>query len=163
RYAGAYFDAGTPLGAAMNGACRIDSSAQSWSVISAAGDPARRERAMAAVDEHLVRRADGVILLLTPPFGDTSLEPGYIKGYVPGVRENGGQYTHAAIWSAIAFAALGNGDKAAELFAMLNPINCTSTEARVQRYEVEPYVVAADAYAEPPHVGRGGWTWYTGS
>ncbi len=118
---------------------------------------------MAAVDEHLVRRADGVVLLLTPPFDDTSLEPGYIKGYVPGVRENGGQYTHAAIWSAIAFAALGDGDKAAELFAMLNPINHASTAAGVDRYKVEPYVVAADVYAEAPHVGRGGWTWYTGS
>jgi len=132
-------------------------------VISAAADPARRERAMAAVDERLVRRADGVVLLFTPPFDDTSLEPGYIKGYVPGVRENGGQYTHAAIWSVIAFAALGDGDKAAELFAMLNPITHARTEAGVQRYKVEPYVVAADVYAEPPHVGRGGWTWYTGS
>src|SRR5436190_4524 len=162
-YRRAYFDDGTPLGAAGNDACRIDSIAQSWSVISAAGDPVRRERAMAAVDEHLVRRADGVILLLTPPFGDTSLEPGYIKGYVPGVRENGGQYTHAAIWSAIAFAALGNGDKAAELFAMLNPINHAITPTGVHRYKVEPYVVAADVYTEAPHIGRGGWTWYTGS
>ena len=162
-YRRAYFDDGTPLGAAVNDACRIDSIAQSWSVISAAADPARRERAMAAVDEHLVRRADGVVLLFTPPFDDTSLEPGYVKGYVPGVRENGGQYTHAAIWSVIAFAALGDGDKAAELFAMLNPINHARTEAGVQRYKVEPYVVAADVYAEPPHVGRGGWTWYTGS
>jgi len=162
-YRRAYFDDGTPLGAAVNDACRIDSIAQSWSVISAAADPARRERAMAAVDEHLVRRADGVVLLFTPPFDDTSLEPGYIKGYVPGVRENGGQYTHAAIWSVIAFAALGDGDKAAELFAMLNPITHARTEAGVQRYKVEPYVVAADVYAEPPHVGRGGWTWYTGS
>jgi cyclic beta-1,2-glucan synthetase len=162
-YRRAYFDDGTPLGAAVNDACRIDSIAQSWSVISGAADPARRERAMAAVDEHLVRRADGLVLLLTPPFDDTPLEPGYIKGYVPGVRENGGQYTHAAIWSAMAFAALGDGDKAAELFVMLSPINHTSTEAGVQRYKVEPYVVAADVYAEPPHVGRGGWTWYTGS
>ncbi|PYN82661.1 MAG: glycosyl transferase [Candidatus Rokuibacteriota bacterium] len=162
-YRRAYFDDGTPLGAAVNDACRIDSIAQSWSVISAAGDPARRARAMAAVDEHLVRRADGIVLLFTPPFDVTSLEPGYVKGYVPGVRENGGQYTHAAIWSAIAFAALGDGDRAAELFAMLNPINHARTEAGVQRYKVEPYVVAADVYAEPPHVGRGGWTWYTGS
>ncbi len=162
-YRRAYFDDGTPLGAAVNDACRIDSIAQSWSVISAAADPARQERAMAAVDEHLVRRADGVVLLFTPPFDDTPLEPGYVKGYLPGVRENGGQYTHAAIWSAIAFAALGHGDKAAELFAMLNPINHAGTEAGVQRYKVEPYVVAADVYAEPPHVGRGGWTWYTGS
>jgi cyclic beta-1,2-glucan synthetase len=162
-YRRAYFDDGTPLGSTVNDACRIDSIAQSWSVISAAADPGRRARAMAAVDEYLVRRADGLVLLFTPPFDDTALEPGYIKGYVPGVRENGGQYTHAAIWSAIAFAALGDGDKAAELFAMLNPINHARTEAGVQRYKVEPYVVAADVYAEPPHVGRGGWTWYTGS
>jgi cyclic beta-1,2-glucan synthetase len=162
-YRRAYFDDGTPLGSAVNDACRIDSIAQSWSVISAAADPARRARAMAAVDEHLVRRADGLVLLFTPPFEDTPLEPGYIKGYVPGVRENGGQYTHAALWSAMAFAALGDGDKAVELFAMLNPLNRAGTEAAVQRYRVEPYVVAADVYAEPPHVGRGGWTWYTGS
>jgi len=162
-YRRAYFDDGTPLGAAVNDACRIDSIAQSWSVISAAGAPARQARAMAAVDAHLVRRADGVVLLLTPPFDGTSLEPGYIKGYVPGVRENGGQYTHAAIWSAIAYAALGDGDKAAELFAMLNPINRASTAAGVHRYKVEPYVIAADVYTEAPHVGRGGWTWYTGS
>src|SRR4029450_4895757 len=157
-YRRAYFDDGTPLGAAVNDACRIDSIAQSWSVISAAGDPARTARAMAAVDEHLVRRADGVVLLLTPPFDGTSLEPGYIKGYVPGVRENGGQYTHAAIWSAIAFAALGDGDKAAELFTMSNPINHASTAEGVLRYKVEPYVVAAGVYTEGPHVGRGGWT-----
>jgi cyclic beta-1,2-glucan synthetase len=162
-YRRAYFDDGTPLGAAVNDACRIDSIAQSWGVISAAADPVRQARAMAAVDEHLVRRGDGVVLLFTPPFDDTSLEPGYIKGYLPGVRENGGQYTHAAIWSAIAFAALGDGDKAAELLAMLNPINHARTAAGVQRYKVEPYVVAADVYTEPPHVGRGGWTWYTGS
>jgi cyclic beta-1,2-glucan synthetase len=162
-YRRAYFDDGTPLGAAGNDACRIDSIAQSWSVISAAADPARQARAMAAVDEYLVRRADRLVLLFTPPFADTPLEPGYIKGYLPGVRENGGQYTQAAIWSAIAFAALGDGDKAVELFAMLNPINHASTDAGVQRYKVEPYVVAGDVYAEPPHVGRGGWTWYTGS
>ena len=162
-YRRAYFDDGTPLGAAVNDACRIDSIAQSWSVISGAAEPARRARAMAAVDAHLVRRAEGLVLLFTPPFDDTPLEPGYIKGYVPGVRENGGQYTHAAIWVAIAFAALDDGDRAAELFALLNPINHASTEAGVQRYKVEPYVVAADVYAVPPHVGRGGWTWYTGS
>jgi len=118
---------------------------------------------MAAVDAQLVRRDDGLVLLFTPPFGETSLEPGYVKGYVPGVRENGGQYTHAAVWTAIAFAALGDGDTAVELLAMLNPINRASTEAAVQRYKVEPYVVAADVYSEPPHTGRGGWTWYTGS
>jgi cyclic beta-1,2-glucan synthetase len=162
-YRRAYFDDGTPLGAAVNDACRIDSIAQSWSVISRAGDLARQARAMAAVDAYLVRRAEGLVLLFTPPFDDTPLEPGYVKGYVPGVRENGGQYTHAAVWSAMAFAALGDGDKAAELFAMLNPINHARTAADVERYRVEPYVVAADVYAEPPHVGRGGWTWYTGS
>ncbi len=118
---------------------------------------------MAAVDEHLVRRRDRLVLLFAPPFDDTPLDPGYVKGYLPGVRENGGQYTHAAIWSVMAFAALGDGDRAAELFAMLNPINHARTPAGIERYQVEPYVVAADVYAEPPHVGRGGWTWYTGS
>jgi cyclic beta-1,2-glucan synthetase len=162
-YRRAYFDDGTPLGAAVNDACRIDSIAQSWSVISGAADSARQAQAMAAVDRYLVRRPEGLVLLFTPPFDETSLEPGYIKGYLPGVRENGGQYTHAAIWSAMAFAVLGDGDKAAELLAMLNPINRARTPADMQRYKVEPYVMAADVYAEPPHVGRGGWTWYTGS
>ena len=162
-YRRAYFDDGTPLGAAANDACRIDSIAQSWSVLSGAADPTRQESAMAAVDAYLVRHAEGLVLLFTPPFGDTRLEPGYVKGYVPGVRENGGQYTHAAVWAAMAFAELGDGDKAAQIFAMLNPMNHARTEADVQRYAVEPYVVAADVYAEPPHVGRGGWTWYTGS
>jgi cyclic beta-1,2-glucan synthetase len=162
-YRRAYFDDGTPLGSAGNDACRIDSIAQSWSVISQAGDPARQAQAMAAVDAHLVRRADGLVLLLTPPFGQTALEPGYVKGYVPGVRENGGQYTHAAVWSAIAFAMLGDGDRAGELFAMLNPINHARTGAAVQRYKVEPYVVAADVYTAKGQLGRGGWTWYTGS
>ncbi len=118
---------------------------------------------MAAVEEYLVRRDAGLVLLLAPPFDRTLLEPGYISGYLPGVRENGGQYTHAALWSVIAFATLGDGDRAAELFAMLNPINHTSTAAGIHRYKVEPYVLAGDVYAEPPHVGRGGWTWYTGS
>ena len=162
-YRRAYFDDGTPLGSAANDACRIDSIAQSWSVISGAAGPARARRAMASVEEHLVRRGDGLVLLFTPPFGDTLLEPGYIKGYLAGVRENGGQYTHAATWTAIAFATLGDGDKAAELFSILNPINHTSTRVGLERYKVEPYVVAGDVYAEPPHVGRGGWTWYTGS
>ena len=118
---------------------------------------------MAAVDKCLVRRDDGLVLLFTPPFDHTSPDPGYIKGYVPGIRENGGQYTHAAIWSVLAFAALGEGDKAGELFAILNPINHASSRAGVYRYKVEPYVIAADIYSEPPHIGRGGWTWYTGS
>ena len=162
-YRRGYFDDGTPLGSSTNDECRIDSIAQSWSVISGAAEPARAARAMAAVDEQLIRRSEGLALLFTPPFDRTALDPGYIKGYPPGVRENGGQYTHAAIWSAIAFAALGQGDKAAELFSLMNPINHTSTRADVQRYKVEPYVVAADVYSVAPHVGRGGWTWYTGS
>ena len=162
-YRRGYFDDGTPLGSATSDECRIDSIAQSWSVISGAAEPARAARAMAAVDEQLVRRGDGLALLFTPPFDRTPLDPGYIKGYPPGIRENGGQYTHAATWSVIAFAALGEGDKAAELFSLLNPINRASTRADVQRYKVEPYVVAADVYSVAPHVGRGGWTWYTGS
>jgi cyclic beta-1,2-glucan synthetase len=118
---------------------------------------------MAAVDEHLVRRDDGLVLLFTPPFDQTPHDPGYIKGYPPGIRENGGQYTHGAIWSVIAFALLGDGDKAGELFSLLNPIHHASTRADIHRYKVEPYVMGADIYAEPAHVGRGGWTWYTGS
>jgi cyclic beta-1,2-glucan synthetase len=159
----AFFDDGTPLGSASNDECRIDSIAQSWGVISGAADPERGRRALAAVDEHLVRRGDGLVLLFTPPFDRTKLEPGYVKGYVPGVRENGGQYTHAAVWAMIAFAALGDGDKAGELFAILNPINHASTRSGLYRYKVEPYVMAGDVYSERPHAGRGGWTWYTGA
>jgi cyclic beta-1,2-glucan synthetase len=118
---------------------------------------------MASMDAQLVRRTDGLVLLFTPPFDQTLLDPGYIKGYPPGIRENGGQYTHAAVWAVIAAAMLGDGDKAAELFSLLNPITHASTRAATHRYKVEPYVVCADVYAEPPHVGRGGWTWYTGS
>ena len=162
-YRRAFFDDGTPLGSAENTECRIDSIAQSWGVISGAADPERRRRAMAAVEEYLVRRGDGLVLLFTPPFDKTPKDPGYIKGYLPGTRENGGQYTHAALWAVIAFAALGEGDKAGELFAILNPINHASTRAGLHRYKVEPYVAAADIYSEIPHVGRGGWTWYTGS
>ena len=162
-YRRAYFDDGTPLGSATNTECRIDSIAQSWGVISGAAEPGRGARAMAAVDQILVRRPEGLVLLLTPPFDRTAHDPGYINGYVPGIRENGGQYTHAAAWTVLAFAVLGDGDKAAELFGMLNPINRAVSRATVQRYKVEPYVVAADVYSEPPHVGRGGWTWYTGS
>jgi cyclic beta-1,2-glucan synthetase len=162
-YRRAYFDDGTALGSAVNTECRIDSIAQSWGVISGAAEPARAARAMAAVEEYLVRRGQELVLLFTPPFDRTDRDPGYIKGYPPGIRENGGQYTHAAIWAVIAFAALGDGDKANELFSILNPINRASTRAGVYRYKVEPYVAAADVYAEAPHVGRGGWTWYTGS
>ena len=162
-YRRAFFDDGTPLGSAINAECRIDSIAQSWAVLSGAANPPHAARAMAAVEEYLVRRGDGLVLLFTPPFDHSDVDPGYIKGYLPGVRENGGQYTHGAIWSVLAFAGLGDGDKAGELFSILNPINHASTRAGVQRYKVEPYVMAADIYAEPPHVGRGGWTWYTAS
>ena len=162
-YRRAYFDDGTPLGSAANTECRIDSIAQSWAVISGAAEVGRGARAMDAVDQQLVRRPEGLILLLSPPFDRTSLDPGYIKGYVPGIRENGGQYTHAAAWTVLAFAAMGDGDKAGELFRMLNPINRAASRAGVQRYKVEPYVVAGDVYAEAPHIGRGGWTWYSGS
>jgi cyclic beta-1,2-glucan synthetase len=162
-YRRAYFDDGTPLGTASDKECRIDSIVQSWGVISGAAEPARGARAMAAVNQHLVRRPEGLDLILTPPFDKTDHDPGYIKGYLPGIRENGGQYTHAAAWTVLAFAALSDGDKAAELFHMLNPINHTASRAAVQGYKVEPYVVAGDVYSEPPHVGRGGWTWYTGS
>ncbi len=162
-YRRAYFDDGTPLGSAANEECRIDSIAQSWAVLSGTARGDRAERAMKAVEQHLVKRGDGLVLLFTPPFDKTPSDPGYIKGYLPGVRENGGQYTHAAIWSVLAFAELGDGDKAAELFSILNPINHASTRAGIHRYKVEPYVAVADVYTEPPHVGRGGWTWYTGS
>ncbi|MGA3293525.1 MAG: glucoamylase family protein [Candidatus Acidiferrales bacterium] len=162
-YRRAYFDDGTPLGSAENTECRIDSIAQSWAVMSGAAEPGRAARAMAAVDQRLVRRPEGLVLLFTPPFDNTPHDPGYIRGYVPGIRENGGQYTHAAAWTVIAFAALGDGDKACQLFRMLNPISRASSRASMQRYKVEPYVVAGDVYAEPPHIGRGGWTWYTGA
>jgi cyclic beta-1,2-glucan synthetase len=162
-YRRGYFDDGTPLGSAASGECRIDSIAQSWSVISGAGDRARAEQAMDAMDRHLVRREERLALLLAPPFNRTTIDPGYIRGYPPGIRENGGQYTHAATWGIFAFAQLGQADKAAELFAMANPIRRSSTRADVQRYKVEPYAVAADIYSTPPHEGRGGWTWYTGA
>jgi len=162
-YRRAYFDDGTPLGSAQNDECRIDSIAQTWAVISEIAEPYRAQRAMAAVEQYLVRRGDGLIILFTPPFDKSKLDPGYIKGYVPGVRENGGQYTHAALWTVIAFALLGDGDRAGELFGLLNPINHSSTRAGLHKYKVEPYVAPGDVYAVPPHTGRGGWTWYTGS
>jgi cyclic beta-1,2-glucan synthetase len=162
-YRRAYFDDGTPLGSVSNSECRIDSVAQSWSVISGAAEPARAERAMAAVDKYLVRRDDRLVLLFTPPFEHGLPDPGYIKGYPAGLRENGGQYTHAAAWAALAFARLGDGNRAYELWSLLNPINHASSHTGAHRYKVEPYVVSADIYSEPPHVGRGGWTWYTGS
>ncbi len=162
-YRRAYFDDGTPLGSVQNDECRIDSIVQSWSVISGAAEPYRAQRAMAAVEEYLIRRGDGLVILFTPPFDQGKLDPGYIKGYVPGVRENGGQYTHAALWTLIAFATLGDGERAGELFSLLNPVNHSSTRAGLHKYKVEPYVAVGDVYAVPPHTGRGGWTWYTGS
>jgi cyclic beta-1,2-glucan synthetase len=162
-YRRAYFDDGTPLGAESSVECRIDSIAQSWGVLSGAAEGGHAAAAMGAVDQQLVRRDDKLVLLFTPPFDRTPLDPGYIKGYPPGIRENGGQYTHAAAWSVIAFAMLGDGDRACELFSLLNPIHHASTRADVYRYKVEPYVASADIYAERAHVGRGGWTWYTGS
>ena len=162
-YRRGFFDDGTPLGSAANQECRIDAIAQSWAVISGAAEPARAERAMAAVGRKLIRSDDRLALLFAPPFDTSSPDPGYIKGYPPGIRENGGQYTHAAVWSVMALAALGQGDQAGDLFALLNPINHARSRSEVHRYKVEPYVVAADIYANPQHAGRGGWTWYTGS
>ena len=162
-YRRAYFDDGSPLGSAGNAECRIDSIAQSWSVLSGAGDAERSAMAMEAVDKHLVQRDHALIQLLNPPFDKSDLNPGYIKGYVPGVRENGGQYTHGAIWAVMAFAALGDSRRAWELLAMINPVNHAKSREEMEKYKVEPYVVAADVYAVAPHTGRGGWTWYTGS
>jgi cyclic beta-1,2-glucan synthetase len=162
-YRRAYFDDGTPLGSVQNEECKLDSLTQSWSVLSGAAQPRRAERAMNAVRAHLVRRDAQIVLLLTPPFDRMTHDPGYIKGYIPGIRENGGQYTHAAIWTVMALARLGMGNEAMELFHMLNPINHVRTSDDVERYRTEPYTMAADVYAHPAHIGRGGWTWYTGS
>ncbi len=162
-YRRAYYDDGTPLGSVANQECRIDAIAQSWSVISGAAQPARAARAMEALDKYLVHRGDGVGLLFTPPFVNSDHDPGYIKGYPAGLRENGGQYTHGVLWAVAAFAMLGNGDKAGELFSMINPINHARNRTAAQRYRVEPYVACADVYSVPPLTGRGGWTWYTGS
>ena len=157
------FDDGTLLGSAASDECQIDSIAQSWAVLSGAADPARAAQAMASFDTHLVRPSTGLALLFTPPFDNTPLDPGYIKGYPPGLRENGGQYSHAAMWAILAHAKLGNGDRAQALFALLNPINHALTAEAANIYKVEPYVIAADVYSTAPHEGRGGWTWYTGS
>jgi cyclic beta-1,2-glucan synthetase len=162
-YLRAFYDDGTPLGSAQNRECRIDSIAQSWSVFSGEGDPVRSRRAMQSLFEHLVRKEDGLILLLTPPFDKTLRDPGYIRGYLPGVRENGGQYTHAALWTVWAFAELGEGTHAGDLLELLNPIYHADTYRKALQYKVEPYVISADIYGVPPNVGRGGWTWYTGS
>jgi cellobiose phosphorylase len=162
-YRRAYFDDGSPLGSMSNPECRIDSIAQSWSVLSGAGDAERARMAMAAADKSLIHREQALIQLLAPPFDKSDLNPGYIKGYVPGVRENGGQYNHGAIWMAMAFAQLGDSRRAWELMAMINPVNHARSPESIATYKVEPYAVAADVYALSPHTGRGGWTWYTGS
>jgi cyclic beta-1,2-glucan synthetase len=162
-YRRAYTDDGVPLGTAQGEECRLDAISQSWAVISGAASPERARQAMDAVDQQLVKRLERLVLLLTPPFEKSPLEPGYIKGYAPGVRENGGQYTHAAAWTVLAAALLGEGDRAAEYFGLINPINHARTPEEVARYRVEPYAVAADIYGAEPHTGRGGWTWYTGS
>ncbi|MGH7717355.1 MAG: GH36-type glycosyl hydrolase domain-containing protein, partial [Gemmatimonadaceae bacterium] len=162
-YRRAYFDDGTPLGSAASDECRIDSIAQSWSVISGAGEPARQAEAMRSHDTYLVREDGRLLMLLTPPFDRTPRDPGYIKGYLPGVRENGAQYTHAALWAVMATTMLGDGDRAFQLFRMINPLSHPRDEAEVEAYGVEPYVVAADVYTARGQLGRGGWTWYTGS
>ena len=162
-YRRGYYDDGTPLGSAQNDECSIDSISQSWAVLSGAVPTRFAERAMDAVRTSLVGRGAQMLLLLNPPFDRSAQEPGYIKGYPPGVRENGGQYTHAAVWIVMALARLGSGDEAAEFFHMLNPVNHGRTAADVARYKTEPYVMAGDVYARSPHAGRGGWSWYTGS
>jgi cyclic beta-1,2-glucan synthetase len=162
-YRRAYFDNGTPLGSSQNDECQIDSLAQSWAVISGAAKENRVRLAMESAERYLVKEDKGMILLLTPPFDNSTLEPGYIKGYVAGVRENGAQYTHAAVWLVMAMANMGNGDKAWKLFNMINPINHSMTVLECERYKVEPYVMAADVYIKEPHSGRGGWSWYTGA
>ena len=162
-YRRAFFDDGSPLGSASNPECQIDSLPQTWSVLSQAGEPARSAQALKSVDERLVKANAGLIQLFDPPFDRSSLNPGYIKGYIPGVRENGGQYTHAAVWTVMAFALRGDHERAWELFQILNPVRHGGDAAGIATYKVEPYVVAADVYALPPHTGRGGWTWYTGS
>ncbi|HEY8271977.1 MAG TPA: glucoamylase family protein [Pseudobdellovibrionaceae bacterium] len=162
-YRRAFYDDGTPLGTAGDSECRIDSLAQTWAVISGAADLARARHAMQALDNILVRRPEKLVLLFHPPFDKTPLDPGYIKGYVPGVRENGAQYTHAAAWCVIAWTLLGDGERALELFNLLNPINHALSPDEVRRYKIEPYVLAGDVYSQEPHIGRGGWSWYTGS
>lgn len=162
-YRRATFDDGSWIGSAQNHECRIDSIAQSWAVLSKAGDKVRASTAMASLEQHLIREKDGLACLFTPPFDKTPLDPGYIKGYPPGLRENGGQYTHAAMWGILAFTELHEPEKAHKLFALTNPINHALTRGAAERYKVEPYVLAADVYSVAPHIGRGGWTWYTGS
>jgi len=162
-YIRAFYDDGTPLGSSNSEECKIDSIAQSWGVISGAAAPERARQAMRSVLDKLVKPDIQIVQLFDPPFDKTTHDPGYIKGYLPGIRENGGQYTHAAEWVALAFAQLGDGDMAEWIFRLLNPIYHSDTTEKAETYRVEPYVVAADIYSRSPHAGRGGWTWYTGS
>jgi cyclic beta-1,2-glucan synthetase len=162
-YRRAYYDNGRPLGSALNIECKIDAIAQSWGVLSGASDPRRAQQAMESVKRFLVDEKDRLLLLFTPPFDKTAADPGYIKGYLPGTRENGGQYTHAALWTIWALAKLGQGDEAGALYQAINPICRADTREKADIYKVEPYVISADVYGVAPHEGRGGWTWYTGS
>jgi cyclic beta-1,2-glucan synthetase len=162
-YLRAYFDNGEKMGSKSSEECKIDSIAQSWALISGAGNSERSKIALQSVNEHLIDRENQIIKLFTPPFDKSHADPGYIKGYVPGVRENGGQYTHAAIWTMMAYTTIGDAKTATELYSLINPINRTSTMTGMQKYKVEPYVISADIYGVEPHIGRGGWSWYTGS
>jgi cellobiose phosphorylase len=159
----AFFDVGRPLGSSRNEECKIDAISQSWAILSGAGDPKRNKQAMESVNELLISRSKGIVQLLDPPFDKSDLDPGYIKGYVPGVRENGGQYTHAAIWMGMAFAKMSVVKNAEDVLNLINPVLHARTPADVLKYKVEPYVMPADVYGMQPHTGRGGWTWYTGS
>ncbi|MCH8538321.1 MAG: hypothetical protein LAT66_11200, partial [Alkalimonas sp.] len=162
-YKRATYDDGSWLGSQHSDECQLDSLSQSWAVLSGMANPQRAATAMAAVEQHLVQRQQQLLLLFTPPFDTSTHNPGYIKGYPPGLRENGGQYSHAAMWVVMAFAKLGQAKQAHQLFSMLNPLNHALTPADVTRYQLEPYVVAADIYSVAPHSGRGGWSWYTGA
>jgi cyclic beta-1,2-glucan synthetase len=162
-YRRGFYDDGTPLGSSLSAECKIDSIAQSWAVISGGANAKRAASALEESYNQLVKQTDGLMQLFAPPFDKTEQEPGYIKAYPPGIRENGGQYSHGAIWSIFAHAQLKQPERAMELFSMFNPINHARDEASARSYRVEPYVIAADVYSMPPHVGRGGWTWYTGS
>jgi cyclic beta-1,2-glucan synthetase len=162
-YRRAWFDDGTPIGSSSSDECRIDSISQSWSVLSGVAETSRGQRALDSLHVKLVKPEAGLVQLLDPPFDRTAHDPGYIRGYVPGVRENGGQYTHAAVWAAMAFAHAGDNDRAWDLASMINPINHALDKDAIHVYKAEPYVMAADVYAVAPHTGRGGWTWYTGS
>jgi cellobiose phosphorylase len=162
-YLRAWFDDGKVLGSSRNRECRIDSVAQSWAVLSEAGEKEKSKKGITAAYNNLVEKQAQIIKLLEPPFDKSDLNPGYIKGYLPGVRENGGQYSHAAVWLIMAFAKLGDKQKVWELLKMINPINHGKTAEEISVYKVEPYVLAADVYGREPHMGRGGWTWYTGA